>query len=114
MTIPEKFNKLTRQQKKQILYKVCEIYSDSDDFLDYINELDNESTEFVWKLFFSAKWENERNTLWEKEYEKYEKLINNIKDLKRLVDMLWLEMEETFQNLENNSDEELDSFLQDN
>lgn len=89
----EKIKKLTQENKKLILYKVSEIYSDDDELLNFMDSLEWEDIDVVFDIVFAWN-EGERNTKWIKENEKINKLIWEISELNNKVNKLIISQKE--------------------
>lgn len=80
MSIKEKFKNLSQEDKKLVLYKFAEIYSDSDELLDFMDNLKWDEVNSVFDIIFAWN-EKERENLWNKEDEKFKKLLGKINEL---------------------------------
>lgn len=94
--------KLTEKEKKLILFKLVEIYSDDDELLNSVDELEWESVDTILDIIFAWN-ENERNKKWINENEKLNKLVWKISMLNNKINALILSQKE-FKEEWNDSD----------
>lgn len=85
--------KLTEKEKKLILFKLVEIYSDDDELLNSVDELESESVDTILDIIFAWN-ENERNKKWINENEKINKLVWKISILNNKINKLILSQKE--------------------
>jgi len=85
--------KLTENEKKLILYKIIEIYSDDDELLNTVDELEWEVINKIFDIIFAWN-ENERNKKRIKENEKIKKLIWEISMLNNKINKLIISQKE--------------------
>ncbi len=97
----EKIKNLTQENKKLILYKVAEIYSDDDELLVFMDNLEWEDIDIVFDIVFAWS-EDERNKKWIKENEKINKLIWEISELNNKVNKLIISQKEFVEESKDN------------
>lgn len=85
--------KLNENEKKLILYKIIEIYSNDDELLNTIDELEWESINKIFDIIFAWN-ENERNKKRIKENENINKLIWEISMLNNKINKLIISQKE--------------------
>ena len=85
--------KLTENEKRLILYKIIEIYSDDDELLNTVDELEWEVINKIFDIIFAWN-ENERNKKRIKENEKINKLIWEISMLNNKINKLIISQKE--------------------
>jgi len=84
---------LDLQEKKNILFKIWK-YFDNKDFLNFIENINNdEQISFVFE-YILAKDEKTRKILWNKLEDKMEKSFETLKNIKRKSDLLKIYLNE--------------------
>lgn len=103
MTIYETLKNIKQEDKKIILYKIAEIYSNSDELLSFIDGLQNDNIDFVFNIVFA--WNTEkRDRIREDENEDFQKLIWKISELSVKVNKLIIEWKEFLSNEKDDKD----------
>jgi len=103
--------KITENEKKLILYKIIEIYSDDEELLNTIDELDWESINTIFDIIFAWS-EKERNKKRIKENEKINKLIWEISMLNNKINKLIISQKEfTDESKDENRLKELENMF---
>lgn len=93
MAINETFKNITQENKKLILYKITEIYSENDELLDFMDKLEWNYIDTVFNIIFAWN-EKERNKIWNEENEKNNKLLSWINELYNKVNQHIIQQKE--------------------
>lgn len=103
MALNEKFKSIKQEDKKIILYKITEIYSDNDELLKFMDELDKDNIDFVFDIVFAWNTEN-RDRIRENENKDFQKLIWKISELSIKVNKLIIEWKEFLSDEKDDND----------
>jgi len=112
MKLPERFQTLSSENKKIILYKVAEIYWWDDKLLNFIDSLEGDDIDVVCNIIF-AENENEREILRKNELANLEKTVEEIEFLNNNIDKLAIEISEFSEKINEETDiENIEDFLE--
>mgnify|MGYP007013921195 CR=1 FL=1 len=102
MILPKKYQNLPQVKKKLILYKFAEIYSDSDELLNFMDNLEWDDINFVFNVVFA--WNNiERQEFWNKQNDSLKKMLWKINELSKKINSLIIQEKEFLTTAEDQS-----------
>lgn len=112
MQVSEKIKALPLDKRKRVLYKIAEIYSDDEELLNFIDNLQWETqVNFVCDVLFSGK-EN-REKLWTETDIEVKHMLGQLQQENMKANLLLLEIQEFIKNQEDENILDIEKALDD-
>lgn len=112
MQVLEQIKNLPLEKRKTVLYKIVEIFSDDEELLNFVDNLQGEEqVNFVCDVLFS--WKENREKLWMKVDEEMKTMLNWLQQEKLKANLLSLQIEEFIKEKDNEDNSDIEKALDD-